>query len=85
MFQGGVTDITTAKVVAKRLYMQYCGSSQMERNSMERMLIDTYKIMVELIIYRIRIISQHLRMLIYIIKFLISMEMEELVWRTLNH
>ncbi len=46
MFQGGVTDINTAKVVARRLYMQYCNSSQMERNSMERMLVDTYKIMV---------------------------------------
>lgn len=46
MFQGGVTDINTAKLVARRLYMQYCSSSQMERNSMERMLVDTYKIMV---------------------------------------
>jgi hypothetical protein len=46
MLQGGVTDISTAKQVAKRLYMQYSGGSQMERSSMERMLVDTYKIMV---------------------------------------
>lgn len=46
MFQSGVTDINTAKMVARKLYMQYCNSSQMERTSMEKMLVDTYKIMV---------------------------------------
>lgn len=46
MFQGGVTDLNTAKYIAKRLYMQYCNGSTMERNAMERMLVDTYKIMV---------------------------------------
>lgn len=46
MFQGGVTDINTAKSVARKLYMQYCNSGQMERLAMERMLIDTYRIMV---------------------------------------
>ena len=46
MFQGGVTDIATAKLVARRLYSQYCSSGQMERASMERMLVDTYRIMV---------------------------------------
>lgn len=46
MFQGGVTDISTAKSVARKLYMQYCNGGQMERLAMERMLIDTYRIMV---------------------------------------
>ena len=31
MFQGGVTDINTAKSVARKLYIQYCNGSQMER------------------------------------------------------
>ena len=46
MMQGGVTDINTAKAVARKLYMQYCNGGQMERMAMERMLIDTYKTMV---------------------------------------
>ena len=29
MFQGGVTDLNTAKHVAKRLYSQYCNGSNM--------------------------------------------------------
>lgn len=29
MLQGGVTDIPTAKAVARKLYMQYCNSGQM--------------------------------------------------------
>ena len=46
MLQGGVTDINTAKAVARKLYMQYCNGGQMERMAMERMLVDTYKVMV---------------------------------------
>ena len=46
MFQGGVTDINTAKTIARKLYMQYCNGSQMQRLAMERMLVDTYKVMV---------------------------------------
>jgi len=46
MFQGGVTDINTAKSVARKLYIHYCNASQMERNATERMLIDTYRMMV---------------------------------------
>ena len=46
MFQGGVTDINTAKAVARKLYMQFCSGGQMERLAMERMLVDTYKVMV---------------------------------------
>jgi hypothetical protein len=34
MFQGGVTDVNTAKQVARKLYMQYCNGSQMERQAM---------------------------------------------------
>lgn len=55
--QGGVTDIATAKMVARRLYTQYCNSSLMERNAMERMLVDTYKIMVLSISFRTKIIN----------------------------
>jgi hypothetical protein len=47
MFQGGgVTDLNTAKAVARKLYLSYTNGSQMERQSMEKMLVDTYKIMV---------------------------------------
>jgi hypothetical protein len=46
MLQGGVTDINTAKAVARKLYFQYTNGNQLERQSMEKMLIDTYKIMV---------------------------------------
>lgn len=31
MFTGGVTDINTAKSVARKLYLQYCNDSQMKR------------------------------------------------------
>ena len=43
---GGVTDINTAKMIARKLYMQYSNGAQMERMAMERMLVDTYKVMV---------------------------------------
>ena len=48
MQQGGVTGINTAKSIARKLYMQYCNSAQMERLAIENMLVDTYKIMVPL-------------------------------------
>lgn len=48
MLQGGVTDINTAKAVARKLYMQYCNGGQMEKMAMERMLVDTYKVMVNM-------------------------------------
>lgn len=62
MFQGGVTDINTAKQVARRLYSQYCTGSQMERTAMERMLVDTYKSMVLPSLSRIRITNPRIRM-----------------------
>jgi len=43
---GGITDINTAKGIARRLFATYSQSEAMERKSMERMLVDTYKIMV---------------------------------------
>ena len=84
MLQGGVTDISTAKQVAKRLYMQYSGGSQMERSSMERMLVDTYKIMVRKHLLRIKTISLILKILRFILIFLISTQMAESVWKTLK-
>ena len=44
---GGVTDLATAKSIARKLYMQYCNGSQMDTRNSERMLVDTYKIMVD--------------------------------------
>lgn len=72
MFQGGVTDIATAKMVARRLYTQYCSGSQMERASMERMLVDTYKIMVKLQLLRIKITSPPIRTSIFTTTYSIS-------------
>ena len=57
MFQGGVTDINTAKAVARKLYMQYCNGGQMEKLAMERMLVDTYKVMVPLNSFRTKLIN----------------------------
>ena len=54
---GGVTDVNTAKMIARKLYMQYSTGGQMERMAMERMLVDTYKIMVRMEPSRIRAIS----------------------------
>jgi hypothetical protein len=84
MLQGGVTDILTAKQVAKRLYTQYCVGSQMERSSMERMLVDTYKIMVRGDRFRIKTISPIPKILLSILTFLTSMPMAESVWKTLK-
>ena len=47
MMPGGVTDLATAKSIARKLYMQYCNGSQMDTRNSERMLVDTYKIMVD--------------------------------------
>ena len=45
--QGGVTDMNTAKSVARKLFVSYSNGSELEKESLERMLMDTYKIMVE--------------------------------------
>ena len=84
MLQGGVTDILTAKQVAKRLYMQYSTGSQMERSSMERMLVDTYKIMVRWDLLRIKTINLILKTLHFILIFSISTLMVESALRTLK-
>lgn len=72
MFQGGVTDINTAKSVARKLYMQYCNGGQMERLAMERMLIDTYRIMVTSQTFRTNSISLLVKTLISITTSLTS-------------
>ena len=57
MQQGGVTDINTAKAIARKLYMQYCNGGQMEKMAMERMLVDTYRVMVLPLSFRTRLTS----------------------------
>ena len=46
MITGGVTDVNTARSVAKKLYANYSNGSSIEKHALEKMLIDTYKIMV---------------------------------------
>lgn len=46
MIQGGVTDLGTAKAIARKLYASYTMGGNLERNAMEKMMIDTYKILV---------------------------------------
>lgn len=43
---GGITDINTAKGIAKKLFQTYAQGDSLERKAMERMLVDTYKVMV---------------------------------------
>ncbi len=43
---GGITDINTAKAIAKKLFQTYSHGDIMDRKAMEKMLIDTYKVMV---------------------------------------
>ena len=77
MLQGGVTDINSAKAVARKLYMQYCNGGQMERMSMERMLVDTYKVMVNAYSFRIKPINLPATTSISTIKYSTSIVMEE--------
>lgn len=84
MFQGGVTDIATSKLVARKLYMQYSSGSQMERQAMEKMLVDTYKIMVCYGVVRINSMYPPRRMSICILIFWIRMGMEGLVFKIFN-
>ena len=72
---GGVTDINTAKGVARKLYMQYCNGGSMERIAMERMLVDTYKVMVFINRHRIRYTSPPPMTLTCTIRYLITTEM----------
>lgn len=50
MFQAGVTDLATAKAVARKLYASYTMGGNLEKGAMEKMMIDTYKILVTYII-----------------------------------
>ena len=77
MQQGGVTDINTAKTIARKLYMQYCNGGQMERMAMERMLVDTYRVMVRSSLFRTKLISPLPTILISTIRSWTSIEMEE--------
>jgi hypothetical protein len=45
---GGITDIHTAKSVARRLFQTYTHGDTLDRKGMEKMLVDTYRLMVEL-------------------------------------
>jgi hypothetical protein len=45
MNQGGVTDLATAKGIARKLYASYGLGGSFERGAMEKMMIDTYKIL----------------------------------------
>ncbi len=80
-----MTDINTAKAVARKLYMQYCNGGQMERLAIERMLVDTYKIMVRLAPYRTNIISRPITILISITRFSTSIRMAESPLMTFRH
>jgi hypothetical protein len=44
--ESGVTDINTAKQIAKKLYGSYMARDKVDKG-MENMMIDTYKIMVQ--------------------------------------
>jgi hypothetical protein len=79
MQQGGVTDINTAKTIARKLYMQYCNGGQMEKMAMERMLVDTYRVMVPTFIFRTKHINLPRMISISTTKFLTSIEMVELL------
>lgn len=43
---GGITDIHTAKSVARRLFQTYAQGESLDKKAMERMLVDTYRLMV---------------------------------------
>lgn len=46
MNQGGVTDLGTAKGIARKLYASYSMGGNFESAAMERMMRDTYRILV---------------------------------------
>lgn len=85
MLQGGVTDINTAKAIARKLFMQYNRGNQMERMGMENMLVDTYKVMVHVLSFRTKLFNLPLTMSISTIRSLILTEMEELLFRISRH
>lgn len=45
MYQGGVTDLGTAKGIARKLFASYAMGGSFDRNAMEKMMVDTYKIL----------------------------------------
>ena len=60
MNQNGVTDMGTAKSIARKLFANYTygGQEYIDKSSMEKMMIDTYKLLVFLKKCRIKIIAQ---------------------------
>ena len=53
MNQNGVTDMGTAKSIARKLFATYTygGQEYIDKSSMERMMVDTYKILVHKYLY----------------------------------
>lgn len=51
MNQNGVTDMGTAKSIARKLFANYSYGTQeyIDKSSMEKMMIDTYKLLVFLL------------------------------------
>ena len=45
MYQGGVTDLATAKGIARKLYASYGMGGNLDKGAMEKMMIDTYRIL----------------------------------------
>ena len=46
MSQNGVTDMGTAKSIARKLFANYSYGGHLDKSAMEKMMIDTYKILV---------------------------------------
>lgn len=78
MFQAGVTDLATAKAIARKLYASYTMGGNLEKSAMEKMMIDTYKILViNICKLRINSTGPPIRMLGSMGIFWILMEMAE--------
>lgn len=45
MYQGGVTDLATAKGIARKLHASYGMGGNFDKSAMERMMMDTYRIL----------------------------------------
>lgn len=67
----------TAKSIARKLFSSYTYGGQVDKSAMEKMMVDTYKILVFLQLLRTRNIGQLPRILGSIVMCLISMGMEK--------
>lgn len=77
MSQNGVTDMGTAKGIARKLFASYANGQQVEKSAMEKMMIDTYKILVPNRLPRTKITGQHPKMSTSMPMFLTSMGIAE--------